>query len=112
MGHHFRRLDFFRLHQRHGGPHIVSIAAGSPDVMRKGIMHVVKVYRGAELLILRTGKEVQAAVRGQQRRRHGNQLLIRHEHKNIIEAVAAGQRHQRFASGIVAVEVMDQRLRL
>ena len=79
--------------------------------MRKGIMHVVKVYRSAELLILRAGKEVQTAVGGQQRRGHGNQLLFRHEDENIVKAVAAAQRHQRLASGIVPVEVMDQRLR-
>ncbi len=52
MGDHFRRLDLFRLHQRHRGAHIVSITAGGADVVGKGVVHVVEVDRGAELLIL------------------------------------------------------------
>lgn len=57
MGDHFRRLDLFRLHQRHRGAHIVSITAGGADVVGKGVVHVVEVDRGAELLILGPAKK-------------------------------------------------------
>lgn len=112
MGDHFRRLDLFRLHQRHRGAHIVSITAGGADVVGKGVVHVVEVDRGAELLILGASKEIQAAVRSQQRGGQGDQLFVWHKHEDIVEAMAAAERQQRIATGLMAVEVVDQRLRL
>ena len=80
--------------------------------MGKGVVHVVEVDRGAELLILGASKEIQAAVRGQQRGGQGDQLFVGHKHEDIVEAMAAAERQQRIATGLMAVEVVDQRLRL
>ena len=75
-------------------------------------MHIVKIDRRPELLILRAGKKVQAAVRGQQRGCQSDELFVRDEDKNIVKTVAAGERHQRFAAGVVPIQIVNQRLRL
>ena len=112
MSHHLRGLHLFLLHQRYGGAHIVGIAAGGADVVSEGVMHIVKIDRRAELLILRAGEKVQAAVRGQQRGCQSDELFVRDEDKNIVKTVAAGERHQRFAAGVVPIQIVNQRLRL
>ena len=56
--------------------------------MGKGVVHVVEVDRGAELLILGASKEIQAAVRSQQRGGQGDQLFVWHKHEDIVEAMA------------------------
>ena len=38
--------------------------------------------------------------------------VYKRQHEDIVEAMAAAERQQRIATGLMAVEVVDQRLRI
>ena len=104
------RLNFLLFDQFTAARNVVGIAAGCPNIMGEGIVHVVEVNRRAKLLILRTGKEVHATIGSQQRRGQRNQLFVGHKHKDVIKPVPAAPAPSELSYLHPGVEIMDQRL--
>ena len=62
MRHHDRRIDALFCGKAQGLDHVLGVAAGRAHDMRGVIMHIIEIHLGAELLIGRPGKEIQAPI--------------------------------------------------